>query len=217
MPWINERMLQHAIERLPAGQRERYAEEWKSYINDIPRKVSKLVAALGLFSAARRMSLIARRRSTLPESSSRIVDIAVSSILLAFFAPLLVAAAILIKLNGNDRVLQRRQRVGLNGRTFWMYSLGLPLLDVLKAPSAQRNRRLTYLGCFLWKAGIHELPVLVNVIRGEMSLLGPVPHSPEEARRLSKLIPGYAARQQVKPGANFRFLPLIVSRDKRPS
>jgi sugar transferase (PEP-CTERM system associated) len=119
-------------------------------------------------------------------------------------APLLLLAAILVKLTSRGPVLYRQTRVGLNGKTFSIYKLRSMYQDAEARTgavwAARNDPRITPLGRFLRKTRIDELPQLFNVLRGEMSIVGPRPERPEFVQVLSQAIPYYRQRLCVKPG-----------------
>lgn len=123
---------------------------------------------------------------------------------LVIVSPVMVAAAILVKVTSPGPVLYKQQRVGLNGKVFTIYKFRSMRADAeakTGAVWAQRNDpRITPLGRFLRKSRIDELPQLFNVLRGEMSIVGPRPERPEFVATLSEQIPFYRQRHVVRPG-----------------
>lgn len=124
----------------------------------------------------------------------RTLDVAIASVLLLAALPLMAAVALLIRLDSPGPVIFRQRRVGLGGRMFWCYKFRTMVdgaesllhhdLDLAArfAPSwkVRDDPRITRLGRWLRKTSIDELPQLLNVLRGEMSLVGPRPVQPEE-------------------------------------
>jgi exopolysaccharide biosynthesis polyprenyl glycosylphosphotransferase len=141
----------------------------------------------------------------------RLFDIASSAVALWVLLPLLAVVAALIKLTSDGPVLFRQTRVGLNGRPFHMLKFRTMVKDAeaLKASLAARNEmdgpvfkmahdpRITPLGRVLRKFSIDELPQLVNVLRGDMSVVGPRPPLPSE---VAKYEPWQRRRLSVRPG-----------------
>ena len=145
----------------------------------------------------------ARARRSLHPALKRLVDLAVALALLVLTAPLLIATALWIRLDSKGPATFRQARLGLNGRPF--HILKFRTMSVIedgdKVVQAERNdARITRAGRFLRAASIDELPQLINVIKGEMSLVGPRPHAVAHDMLYSRLIPEYDGRQQVKPG-----------------
>ncbi|MGH1478571.1 MAG: undecaprenyl-phosphate glucose phosphotransferase [Geminicoccales bacterium] len=134
-------------------------------------------------------------------------DVAISSIALILLTPVLVTIAVAIKINSPGPVLFRQRRFGFNNQEFYVYkfrSMHQALCDDGGAEATTRNdRRVTPLGRFLRRTSLDELPQLLNVLRGEMSIVGPRAH-PVDMRLGDQLIHHrireYAARHRVKPG-----------------
>jgi sugar transferase (PEP-CTERM system associated) len=118
--------------------------------------------------------------------------------------PLALVVALLIKLTSPGPALYKQSRVGLNGEPFTIYKFRSMRADAeakTGAVWAQKNDpRITPLGRFLRKSRIDELPQLFNVLRGEMSVVGPRPERPEFVATLSEQIPYYRQRHVVRPG-----------------
>jgi exopolysaccharide biosynthesis polyprenyl glycosylphosphotransferase len=119
-------------------------------------------------------------------------------------APLIAIAAVLIKLTSPGPVFYRQTRVGLNGKTFEVYKLRSMRQDAEAGTGAvwasQNDPRVTPIGRLLRKTRIDELPQFWNVLRGDMSIVGPRPERPEYVRQLTAQIPFYPQRLCVKPG-----------------
>src|SRR5581483_3605674 len=124
--------------------------------------------------------------------------------LLLFTLPLMAVTALLIALDSRGAVFYRQERVGLNGRVFEVIKFRSMRADAEKdgAPqwAARRDARVTRVGTLIRKLRIDELPQLLNVLRGEMSLVGPRPERPCFVSEFSKEIPFYDERHCVKPG-----------------
>ncbi|MDR1686189.1 MAG: sugar transferase [Desulfovibrio sp.] len=133
----------------------------------------------------------------------RASDICFSLALSAAALPVLLAAAAAVRCGSPGPVLYRQRRVGLYGREFTVYKIRSMRLDAEKNGAVwagKNDPRVTRIGRFIRKTRIDELPQLVNVLKGEMSLIGPRPERPEFVRELSALIPYYDVRHSVKPG-----------------
>ncbi len=144
------------------------------------------------------------RQGFLRTSVKRLFDIVVSLLLLVLAAPVILVATIAIALESGFPVLYRQERVGQAGRVF----------DVIKFRSMRRDAendgkprwaasnddRITRVGRIIRKLRIDELPQLLNVLKGDMSLVGPRPERPYFVDSLTREIPFYAARHSVKPG-----------------
>jgi putative colanic acid biosynthesis UDP-glucose lipid carrier transferase len=130
-------------------------------------------------------------------------DIIVAGLLLVFFAPMLLIIAGLIKLESPGPALFRQTRGGLNGRTFTIYKLRSMRVEENgdKVVQAQRkDNRITFIGKIVRASSIDELPQLLNVLKGDMSLVGPRPHAQAHDDYYSALIPTYHLRFQARPG-----------------
>jgi len=136
--------------------------------------------------------------------SKRFVDISVGGIALLIFAPVMAVVAIAIKYSSRGPVLYRQERMGLDGRRFQMLKFRTMVADAeeLTGPvwSTDDDPRVTSLGRWLRQTSLDELPQLVNVLRGEMSLVGPRPERPPLIDEFRKTIPKYMLRHKVKAG-----------------
>jgi lipopolysaccharide/colanic/teichoic acid biosynthesis glycosyltransferase len=134
----------------------------------------------------------------------RITDILLSVLGIVFTSPIVFFAGIFIKLNSRGPVLYRQSRVGKNGQIFRIYKLRTMQIDAEKETGAvwakSDDLRVTSVGRVLRKLHIDEIPQLINVLTGEMSIVGPRPERPEMVRSLKNLIRDYEKRLQVKPG-----------------
>jgi lipopolysaccharide/colanic/teichoic acid biosynthesis glycosyltransferase len=132
------------------------------------------------------------------------VDVLFSLLLLVAAAPVILVCAVLVRLTSCGPAFYKQVRVGRHGRTFWIYKLRTMAHDCEKQGGAQWSRpgdpRVTALGRFLRKTHLDELPQLWNVLRGDMSLVGPRPERPEFVPGLAQVIPGYNDRHRVRPG-----------------
>jgi len=119
-------------------------------------------------------------------------------------SPLLIFAAILIKLTSKGPVIYKQDRVGEDGEIFRIYKLRTMVIDAEEKTGAvwakENDPRITSVGRVLRKAHIDEMPQLFNVIKGEMSIVGPRPERPEMVRSFKNLIVDYERRLQIKPG-----------------
>jgi len=136
-----------------------------------------------------------------------IFDRCAASVLLLVLSPLLLSTALAVKLTSPGPVFFRQERHGLGSRVFHVLkfrSMRTDLQDVTGAQQAQRNDpRLTLLGAFLRRSSLDELPQLINVLMGDMSLVGPRPLPVQmrvEERLNYEIVAEYAFRHRVKPG-----------------
>jgi Undecaprenyl-phosphate glucose phosphotransferase len=134
----------------------------------------------------------------------RTMDILLSSLALVVLSPLFLLIAALIKLTSPGPVFYRQERCGLNGRAFGMLKFRSMRTDAEQQTGAVWARkddpRCTPLGRFLRWSSLDELPQLINVLRGDMSLVGPRPERPVFIQQFRKTIPNYMARHAVKAG-----------------
>jgi sugar transferase (PEP-CTERM system associated) len=143
-------------------------------------------------------------RSSWKEVVKRGVDIiaAVSGGLLV--APAMIVLAALVKLTSRGPALYSQQRVGLQGRPFTVYKFRSMVTDAEAKTGAVWARagdpRITKIGRFMRRTRLDELPQLWNILRGDMSLVGPRPERPEFVKKLAEEIPFYGQRHVVKPG-----------------
>jgi putative colanic acid biosynthesis UDP-glucose lipid carrier transferase len=133
-------------------------------------------------------------------------DYIVAVIALVVVWPFLLGAAIAIRLEGSGPILFRQPRVGFNSRPFMMYKFRTMTVDTSDDGSKgtqRNNHRITRVGAFLRRTSIDELPQLINVLRGEMSIVGPRPHVSNMlvgSGVYSEVVQQYAARHRIKPG-----------------
>jgi len=135
--------------------------------------------------------------------AKRALDVIVSAFLLALLAPLLLAISILILADSDGPVFFRQKRVGLGGRTFRIVKFRT--MNVMEdgdtvVQAHERDARITRIGRYLRKSSLDELPQLLNVLAGDMSLVGPRPHAVSHDRYYAALIADYTLRHRVKPG-----------------
>jgi len=138
------------------------------------------------------------------EAASRALQVIVSVIGLIVLSPVMAVLAVAIKLVSPGPVLYKGKRVGKNGGTFTIYKLRTLHVDAEKRIGARLLRTddpfYHALGPFLKKTKLDEIPQLINVIKGDMNLVGPRPVRPVFVERFEQTIPGYAARFTVRPG-----------------
>jgi polysaccharide biosynthesis protein PslA len=156
----------------------------------------------------------------------RATDIVLALLLLASFAPVMLLAALAVRLESPGPILFRQQRVGLGNRGFEMLKF-----RTMRDHAPERGRctqttrhdpRVTRVGAILRHTSLDELPQLLNVLRGEMSMVGPRPHAPGtciDGIPFEMVAPDYAARHCVRPGmtglAQVRGLRGAIDREDR--
>ncbi len=140
---------------------------------------------------------------TLDKALKRALDVAASLFLLVAFLPFLLGAAIAIKLDDGGPVLYSQERVTQNGRSFRIFKMRTMRTDAEKFGAVwaeTRDPRITRVGNFLRRTRIDEMPQLFNVLRGDMSLVGPRPERPTFIAQLARELPLYNERHMVKAG-----------------
>ncbi|MBR2025468.1 MAG: undecaprenyl-phosphate glucose phosphotransferase [Clostridia bacterium] len=132
----------------------------------------------------------------------RTMDIVISIIMIILTSPIMLFAAIGVKLSSKGRIIFPQKRVGRNNKIFTMYKFRSMEENKQsdEAWTTDYDPRKTRFGTFLRKTGIDELPQLFNVLFGTMSIIGPRPELPKYVKEYSKTIPLYMVKHQVKPG-----------------
>ena len=134
----------------------------------------------------------------------RFIDIGVSLIFLLITSPVLLITSILIKMESDGNVFYRQDRCGINGNPFKIIKFRSMRNDAEKLTgpvwSQKDDPRITKVGKFIRRTRIDEIPQIINVLKGEMSIVGPRPERPFFVEKLSKEIPYYKRRLKVRPG-----------------
>jgi len=149
------------------------------------------------------VEILAAPLSSMEQGVKRAVDVVLASAALVFFMPVMLLTAIAIKLDGPGPIIFRQSRKGFNGKQFIMFKFRTMTVQENGAEIIQAKRndpRVTKIGKLLRAASIDELPQLINVLSGEMSLIGPRPHALAHDNEFEKLLGDYAFRHHVKPG-----------------
>lgn len=144
------------------------------------------------------------RQNAFRNGIKRCLDLILSALLMILTAPLIFVVAFLIALEGGGPIVYRQQRVGYRGRTFTTFKLRSMRHDAEKDGKAEwamvNDARVTRIGKVIRRTRIDELPQLLNILKGEMSFVGPRPERPEFVAMLTEQIPFYAVRHSVRPG-----------------
>jgi exopolysaccharide biosynthesis polyprenyl glycosylphosphotransferase len=143
------------------------------------------------------------QRSRGEELRRRAFDLVIAVVALVLVLPVLLAIAVAIRIDSPGPILFRQTRGGIDGRPFRMYKFRTMTVtenDVAITQVTRGDPRITWVGRRLRQTSLDELPQLLNVIRGEMSLVGPRPHALQHDIEFGKIIDGYALRSRVKPG-----------------
>ena len=133
----------------------------------------------------------------------RVLNILLSLIGLAIGIPLIIIFGIRIKIEDNGPITYKQERLGKGGKRFYIYKLRSMRTDAEKfgAQWAEKDDpRITKVGRFIRKTRIDEIPQLFNILKGDMSLIGPRPERPQFTEQFNREIPGFINRLAVKPG-----------------
>ena len=132
------------------------------------------------------------------------MDIIGSIIGIIVASPVMLVMCILIKITSPGPLIYRQERVGLHNQTFWMYKFRSmeiqPEAEEKKAWTVKNDPRVTGIGRFMRRTSIDELPQLFNILKGDMSLVGPRPERPFFVEKFREEIPRYMVKHQVRPG-----------------
>jgi len=135
--------------------------------------------------------------------AKRAIDVLASTLLICLSLPFWPMLALLVKAGSRGPVFYSQARIGRNGRAFTVWKFR-SMIDRAEENGAlwagEKDPRITAVGFVLRRLHLDELPQLLNVLRGEMSLVGPRPERPQFVRELTARIPGYDLRHLVKPG-----------------
>jgi lipopolysaccharide/colanic/teichoic acid biosynthesis glycosyltransferase len=136
-------------------------------------------------------------------TSKRIFDLVVGAMIGLLMLPFLALAAVAIKLGDRGPVFYRQRRLGEHGKSFDIVKLRTMKVDAHAGPAkwaAADDERITRVGRVLRRTHLDEIPQLLNVLRGEMTLVGPRPEQPDIVVKLERRFPHYTRRHLVKPG-----------------
>ncbi len=134
----------------------------------------------------------------------RLMDLVGSLVCIVLFSPIMLGTAIAVKRNSPGPILFCQERIGLHNKPFKMYkfrSMGVQTADKEKQGwTTENDPRVTSVGKVIRKTSIDELPQLFNVLKGDMSLIGPRPERPQFVEKFKEEIPRYMIKHQVRPG-----------------
>ncbi len=144
------------------------------------------------------------RKSPLRYFIKVVVDLSISLVLLLLLSPLMILTAVIIKIDSEGPVIFSQERIGENRKSYMIYKFRSMINDAEKqcGPIMAKNgdSRITRIGNLIRRLRIDEIPQLFNVLKGEMSFVGPRPEREFFVNRFEKIIPYYTARYNVKPG-----------------
>ncbi len=145
-----------------------------------------------------------RQLNSFDRVGSRVLDIICGLIIAAIFVVVFPFVAIAIKLDSPGAIFYKQERVGLNGAKFTIYKLRSMVQNAERNGQAQwaikGDSRITKVGTFIRKTRLDELPQVINVLKGEMSMVGPRPERQQFMEKLETQIPNFNKRLVVKPG-----------------
>ena len=137
-------------------------------------------------------------------AAKRAVDLIGATVAIILFSPVMLLTVLVVALTEEGSVIYRRERVGLHNQVFYMYKFRSMIMqdeEKEKAEWSTRNDpRITPVGKLIRRTSIDELPQLFNVLKGEMSLVGPRPERPQFVQKFRDEIPRYMVKHQVRPG-----------------
>jgi lipopolysaccharide/colanic/teichoic acid biosynthesis glycosyltransferase len=201
-PWLIDYLIQRAVRQLPENQRTLREEEWRSHINQIPGEVGKLIEALDFSRASWKMS----RRLTDDTAylvAKRAFDIAIGAGFLFALSPKFLVLAVFIRLTTDGPIVVIAKRRGYKGNTIRLLRFRTTTAAE-EGPTLAEGRhhdlRVTPVGRFMLRLSLDGLPQVLNVLSGEMSLVGPRPLLSSELELIDKELPSLSRRKNVKPG-----------------
>lgn len=134
----------------------------------------------------------------------RVMDICGAAACLVLFSPVMLVTALLVKVTSPGPLIFKQERVGLHNKPFMMYKFRSMVVqndsEEKKAWTVKNDTRVTAVGKFIRKTSIDELPQLFNILKGDMSLVGPRPERPFFVEKFQEEIPRYMVKHQVRPG-----------------
>lgn len=137
-------------------------------------------------------------------AAKRAVDLIGATVAIILFSPVMLLTVLVVALTEEGSVIYRQERVGLHNQVFYMYKFRSMIMqdeEKEKAEWSTRNDpRITPVGKLIRRTSIDELPQLFNVLKGEMSLVGPRPERPQFVQKFRDEIPHYMVKHQVRPG-----------------
>lgn len=134
----------------------------------------------------------------------RTMDLFGAVVACIIFSPVMLICAVLVKVTSEGPVLFKQERIGLHNKPFYMYKFRSMRLqtesDEKKGWTVKDDPRVTGIGKFMRRTSIDELPQLFNILKGDMSLIGPRPERPQFVEKFKEEIPRYMVKHQVRPG-----------------
>jgi putative colanic acid biosynthesis UDP-glucose lipid carrier transferase len=204
LPWTSEHRLREMIEALQSLDIEiQICPEGLGFVVQsfplLRQSVATTLGGLPMFSVSRRP--LDGWNWLIKDIEDRLLI----TLLLPLVLPVCLLVALAIKLDSPGPVLFKQQRSGFNGRNFWVYKFrtmrAADSVPTGVTVATQRvDPRVTKVGNILRRTSLDELPQLINVLRGEMSIIGPRPHAVDHDQQFARVIRQYYARHRVRPG-----------------
>jgi len=207
-----EHPMQTVIIALPYKNFAWVEEKLEAIANQVPdvkllpdlMKLTRLAAGIELISGVPVISVHDSPLAGVQSIFKRFVDVVGSLVAIMVFSPVMILVGILVPLSSRGPVFYKQERMGLDGRTFKMLKFRSMPVDAEKKSGAvfasAADNRATWLGKFLRRTSLDELPQFFNVLWGDMSLVGPRPERPVFVNDFRRKIPGYFLRHKVKAG-----------------
>ena len=173
----------------------------------LPDRSLRTITSYPSFASALQLTFLVELQAApltdVDRAIKRLMDIVLGSIAFILLLPVMILAAIAIKLDSPGPVVFRQRRNGFNGKQFVIFKLRTMTVQEdgpSVAQASRRDSRVTGVGRWLRRMSIDELPQLLNVLHGEMSLVGPRPHAIAHDDQFQSVVADYAFRHHVKPG-----------------
>lgn len=198
MPWNADKALTQAVERLKELPINVYIS------SDLVGFHLQFRPAFGSFENLPMFEVVQRPISGWSQLLKTLEDYVIASVALVLLAPVLLLVAAAIKLNSQGPVFFKQRRLGFNNKEFAIYKFRSMYVHEPPAGRTQQatrdDPRITRVGAFIRRTSIDELPQILNVLNGTMSLVGPRPHALDHNEEFARSVRGYFARHKVKPG-----------------
>lgn len=158
---------------------------------------------LSLINDTVALSILNKEKDALYNASRRIIDILVSSIVILLTLPITLLASLLIYIEDKGAVFYTQTRIGKNNKIFSVYKFRSMKINAESGNAlwaGEKDTRITKIGAILRKTHIDEIPQMINILRGDIGLVGPRPERPEFVNQLENEIPFYFIRHTIQPG-----------------
>ena len=204
LPWGGERRLRELIELLQSISVDvQICPEGLDFVvNSFPMFCNFITGTLGGLPL---FTIVRRPFDGWDWLTKRIEDVMLALLLSPVVLPLCLLIALLIKLDSPGPVLFRQRRSGFNGRHFWVYKFRTMQASTSEPEGVTNTTRrgdprITRVGHYLRCTSLDELPQFLNVVKGDMSVIGPRPHAIDHDQQFARIINLYYARRRVRPG-----------------